>query len=224
MKPVKPIHVMLVDDHIVVRQGLCAILRKDSRFQVVGQAQNGREAVRQARTGAIDVVLMDIGMAALNGFEATRQILADNPAAKVLVLSAHSGRDHVERMIAAGVAGYIDKDSTVEILTQAICEVAQGRKFFSAAIARHLPSKSNPSGGRDGMKKANPAALTRREAEVLQLVAEGATNRQVAAELCVSVKTVEKHRQSLMEKLKIYDTAGLTRYALAAGVIEGKSI
>jgi len=223
MNSLKPINVMLVEDHVLVRQGLCAILRKDSRFQVVGEAQNGREAVRLAQTVAPDVVLMDIGMAALNGFEATRQILADNPETRVLVLSAYSGRDHVERMIAAGVAGYLDKDSTVEILTQAICEVAQGRKFFSAAIARHLPSKSNPSGGRDGLKKPNHAALTHREAEVLQLVAEGATSKKMAAELGISVKTVEKHRHGLMGKLKIHDIAGLTRYALAAGVIERKS-
>lgn len=220
----KQINVLLVEDHAVVRQGLCAILTNDNRFKVAGQTQNGREAVPLARTLHPDVVLMDISMANLNGLEATRQILADNPAAKVLILSAHSGREWVERMIAAGVAGYIDKESSAEILTRAIYEVAQGKKFFSAVIARHLRNRPNTPRGRDGLKKANHAALTPREAEVLQLVAEGATNKRVAAELLICVKTVEKHRQGLMNKLDIHDTAGLTRYALAAGVIEGTVI
>jgi DNA-binding NarL/FixJ family response regulator len=220
----KQISVLVVEDHAVVRQGLCAILSNDNRFKVAGQARNGREAVRMVQTQQPDVILMDIGMAALNGLEATQQILGDNPAAKVLVLSAHSGGDNVERMIAAGVVGFIDKESSAEILLQAICEVAQGRKFFSAVIARHLQNNSNTSRGGKRLKKSNRAALTSREAEVLQLVAEGATNKQVAAELSISIKTVEKHRQSLMDKLKIHDIAGLTRYAIAAGVIEGKSI
>ena len=220
----KQISVMLVEDHAVVRQGLCAILSNDSRFKIAGQAQNGREAVKLVRIQQPDVVLMDIGMANLNGLEATRQIIADNRSAKVLILSAHTGRDNVERLVAAGVAGYIDKESSAEIVTQAIYEVAQGRKFFSAAIARHLPDNPNMPRGRDGLKKSNPAGLTRREAEVLQLVAEGATNKQVGVELSISIKTVEKHRQGLMDKLKIHDTAGLTRYAIAAGVIEGQSL
>jgi DNA-binding NarL/FixJ family response regulator len=219
----KQINVMLVEDHAVVRQGLCAILSNDRRFKVAGQAQNGREAVQLVRTLQPDVVLMDIAMATLNGLEATRQILADNPAAKVLVLSAHSGPDNVERMIALGVAGFIDKESSAEILIQAICEVAQGRKFFSAVIARHLQKSLNPPKGRDGLKKANYSALTRREAEVLQLVVEGATNKLIAAELSISIKTVEKHRQALMDKLKIHDIASLTRYAIAKGIIEAKS-
>jgi len=213
---------MIVEDHAVVRQGLCAILSKDSRFKVAGQAKNGREAVQLVRTLHPDVVLMDIGMTTLNGLEATRQILADNPAAKVLVLSAHSGRDHVERMIAAGVAGYIDKESSTEILTQAICEVAQGQKFFSTIIARHLHNNSNLQRDEDGLKKANHVALTIREAEVLQLVAEGATSKHIAADLGISLKAVEKHRENLMDKLKIHDIAGLTRYAIATGVIEAK--
>jgi len=220
----KQINVMVVEDHAVVRQGLCAILGNDCRFKVAGQAQNGREAVRLAQTLQPDVVLMDIGMATLNGLEATRQILADNPAAKVLILSAHSGRDNVERMIAAGVAGYVDKESSAEILTHAIYEVAQGRKFFSDVIARHLHENPNTPSGGAGLKKPNHAALTSREAEVLQLVAEGATNKLVAAELSISIKTVEKHRHALMRKLKIHDIAGLTRYAITTGVIEGTSI
>jgi len=214
---------MVVDDHAMVRQGLCAILSKDSRFKVAGQAKNGREAVPLVRTLQPDVVLMDIGMATLNGLEATRQILANNPAAKVLILSAHSDRDYVERLIAAGVVGYIDKESSAEILTKAIHEVAQGRKFFSAIIIQHLHSIANTPTGKDGSKKTNHSALTRREAEVLQIIAEGATSKQIAAELNISIKTVEKHRQGIMDKLKIHDIAGLTRYAIAMGVIEGKA-
>jgi DNA-binding NarL/FixJ family response regulator len=224
MIPLKQINVMVVEDHAVVRQGLCAILSNDHRFKVAGQARNGREAVQMVRAQQPDVVLMDIGMAGLNGLEATRQMLAGNPATKILILSAHSGRDSVERMIAAGVAGYIDKDSSAEILIQAIGEVAQGRKFFSAAIARHLPDHPNTPRGRDGLKKSNHAVLTSREAELLQLIAEGSTSKQVAAELGISIKTVEKHRQGLMDKLKIHDIAGLTRHAIAAGIVEGKTL
>ncbi len=224
MIPKQQITVVLVDDHAVVRQGLCAILNKDSRFKVAGQAQNGREAVQLVRTLQPDVVLMDLGMATLNGVEATRQILAENPTVKVLILSAYSGRDNVERMIAAGVAGYIDKESSADILTQAVYAVAHGRKYFSAVVAKQLHQATEGPGSRGKVKKPNLAALSQREAEVLQLVAEGTTSKEIAVELGISIKTVEKHRQGLMQRLNIHEIAGLTRYALAAGVIEGKVI
>ncbi|MBI3887046.1 MAG: response regulator transcription factor [Opitutae bacterium] len=216
----KQITVLLAEDHSIVRQGLCALLNADGRFQMVGEARTGREAVEQAATLRPEVILMDIAMPVLNGLEATRQILAANPAAKVLILSAHSDDEYIERMTAAGAAGFLEKQTSAEILTKAILEVARGHTYYSPAIAKRLAQGKNRSLDRDGLAKAHGARLTSRESEVLQLVAEGHANKQVAATLGISIKTVEKHRQHLMDKLNIHDTAGLTRYAISAGVIQ----
>jgi DNA-binding NarL/FixJ family response regulator len=220
MSPSKKITVLLAEDHLIVRQGLRTLLETDGDFTVVGQAQNGREAVELAAALRPDVVLMDIAMPVLNGLEATRQILAAYPAAKVVILSAHSDDEYIQRTIAAGVAGFLEKQTSAEILTKAIREVAKGGTFFSPAIAKRLRDDHSRSRDRDGLRKAAATRLTSRECEVLQLVAEGSANKQVAASLGISIKTVEKHRQHLMDKLNIHDTAGLTRYAIATGVIE----
>jgi len=220
MNSPKTITILLAEDHAIVRQGLNALLKADGHFTMIGEAQTGREAVELALKLKPDVILMDIGMPVLNGLEATRQILAANPAAKIIVLSAHSDDEYVERMIAVGVAGFLEKQSSGEILTKAIKEVAKGHTFFSPAIAKRMQAKKNQPRDRDGMQRPNASRLTSRETEVLQLVAEGSANKQVAAELGISIKTVEKHRQHLMDKLNIHDTAGLTRYAISNGVIE----
>ena len=220
MSTPKPITILLAEDHAIVRQGLIALLKLDGSFQLVGEAKTGREAVALAQSLRPDIILMDIAMPVLNGLEATRQIRAANPAAKVIVLSAHSDEVYVEKMIEAGVAGFLEKQSSAEILTKAIHEVAKGRSFFSPAIARRLQSNPSKPRDRDGLLKANATRLTSRETEVLQLVAEGSANKQVAAELGISIKTVEKHRQHVMDKLNIHETAGLTRYAIAQGIIE----
>jgi DNA-binding NarL/FixJ family response regulator len=222
MIPPKQVTVMLAEDHAIVRQGLSALLKADGQFLMVGEARNGREAVEMAQTLRPDVILMDIAMPVLNGLEATRQILTANPAAKVVILSAHSDDEYIERMSTAGVAGFLEKQTSAEILTKAIREVAAGRTFFSPSIAKRLRDRQNKPRDRNGMLKANGSRLTSRETEVLQLVAEGSANKQVAAELKISIKTVEKHRQHLMDKLNIHDTAGLTRYAIAEGVIESR--
>ena len=220
MTTAKPITVLLAEDHAIVRQGLSSLLRADGHFLVAGEARTGREAVEMARTLRPDVILMDIAMPVLNGLEATRQILAADPAAKVVVLSAHSDDVYVERMNEAGVVGFLEKQTSAEILTKAIREVVAGHTFFSPAIAKRLRDDQSKPRSRDGLLKAHGARLTSRESEVLQLVAEGSANKQVAAELGISIKTVEKHRQHLMDKLKIHDTAGLTRYAIAQGIVE----
>jgi DNA-binding NarL/FixJ family response regulator len=220
MSATHPITVLLAEDHAVVRQGLCALLNADGGFQVLGEARNGREAVQLARSLRPDVILMDIAMPMLNGLEATRQIRAANPAAKVVILSAHSDDEYIERMTAAGAVGFLEKQTSAEILTKAIREVAAGHTYYSPTIARRLLDDRNEPRNREGLVKATGHRLTSRETEVLQLVAEGSANKQVAAKLGISIKTVEKHRQHLMDKLKIHDTAGLTRYAMSAGVIE----
>jgi len=217
MNPPPLISVLLVEDHAVVRQGLSSLLRIDGHFQVVGEAHTGREAVTMAKALRPDVILMDIAMPVLNGLEATRQILADRPTARILILSAHSDDEYLERSANAGVAGFLEKQTSAEILTKAIREAAKGNVFFSPSIAKRLKreaDKRTTSPGR-ASKQLSP-----RESEVLQLVAEGGTNKQVAAVLGISIKTVEKHRQSLMDKLQIHDTAGLTRFAISSGVIE----
>ncbi len=216
----KLITVLLAEDHAVVRQGLSALLNVAGLFKLVGEARNGREAVDQALALKPDVILMDIAMPVLNGLEAARQILAANPAARVIILSAHSDDEYIKRTSEVGVAGYLEKQSSAEILTKAIIEVAKGRTYFSPAVAKRLRDQQNLPRDRDGFLRPNASRLTSRETEVLQLVAEGSANKQVAAALGISIKTVEKHRQHLMDKLNIHDTAGLTRHAIAAGIIE----
>jgi DNA-binding NarL/FixJ family response regulator len=216
----KKITVLLAEDHAVVRQGLHTLLEAGGLFEVVGQAQTGREAVELAAALRPDVILMDIAMPILNGFEATRQVLAENPAAKVLILSAHSDDEYIERMTAVGAVGFLEKQTSAEILTKAIREVAAGKAFFSPSIAKRMVEARKRSQDRDGMAKPNAVRLTSRENEVLQLVAEGQANKQVASTLGISIKTVEKHRQHVMDKLNIHETAGLTRYAIAQGIIE----
>ncbi len=220
MTPPKQITVLLAEDHAVVRQGLSALLKMDGNFQMVGEAKTGREAVTMARSLRPDVILMDIAMPVLNGLEATRQILAADPSARVLILSAHSDDGYIERMNAAGVRGFLEKQTSAEVLTKAIREVAAGKTYFSPSIAKRLHAQANSPRDRDGVVKAQGNTLTPREREVLQLVTEGFANKQIAGELGIAVKTVEKHREHLMSKLDIHDTATLTRYAIAAGIVE----
>ncbi len=218
----KKISILLSEDHAIVRQGLCKLLETAGNFAVVGQAQTGREAIQLAAELRPDVILMDIAMPELNGLEAARQILNVNSAAKIIMLSAHSDDGYVERARAVGAVGFLEKQTSAEILTQAIDEVARGKTFYSPIIAKRLADGKRRAVDRDGQVKANATRLTSRETEVLQLVAEGQANKQVAGTLGISIKTVEKHRQHLMDKLNIHDTAGLTRHAIATGVIESR--
>jgi len=220
MTSAKNITVLLAEDHAVVRQGLRTLLETEGHFDIVAEAETGREAVDMTARFHPNVILMDIAMPVLNGLEATRQILAADPAAKVLILSAHSDDAYIERVTAVGAAGFLEKQTSAEVLTQAIREVARGKSFFSPAIAKRIADGRNRSLDRDGLHKPDGKRLTSREAEVLQLVAEGQANKQVAATLGISIKTVEKHRQHVMDKLNIHETAGLTRYAVAQGIIE----
>ena len=209
----KRITVLLAEDHLVVREGLRALLKAESDIEVVGEARDGRRAVQLTRTLLPDVVIMDIAMPLLNGLEATRQILKVLPATRVLILSAHSDDEYVEQTIALGAAGYLIKQTSADLLARAIRDVHAGKTVFSPAISRRLLDRRQRS-------PARVLRLSPREMEVLQLIAEGKANKQSAAEMGISIKTVEKHRQNLMGKLDIHDTAGLTRHAIAAGVIE----
>jgi DNA-binding NarL/FixJ family response regulator len=216
----KKITVLLADDHAIVRQGLCSLLSTDGDFVVVGQARNGREAVQMARQLRPTVILMDIAMPVLNGLEATRQILAENPSAKVVILSAHSDEEYVERMRAEGASGFLEKQTSGEILTKALHEVAKGNRYFGSSPAERARDNSSKPNYSHGLLRANGPLLSAREAEVLQLTAEGFANKEIATQLGLGIKTIEKHRQRVMAKLDIHDTAGLTRYAVSAGLIE----
>jgi DNA-binding NarL/FixJ family response regulator len=216
----KPITVLLAEDHMVVREGLKNLLDAEGDIEVVGEAANGRQAVMLAQKLCPAVVVMDLAMPLLNGLEATRQILKALPRTRILILSAHGDDAYIEQVTALGAAGYLLKQTSASILASAVREVESGKTFYSPSIAKHLRNQYEESPNRLALLKKKGVHLTSREAEVLQLIAEGQANKQVASELGISVKTVEKHRQGLMQKLDIHDTAGLTRYAIAAGMIE----
>jgi DNA-binding NarL/FixJ family response regulator len=215
----KRIAVLLAEDHQIVREGFRSLLEHERDIEVVGEAETGRQAVQLTRKLRPAVVVMDIAMPLLNGLEATRQIRRDFPDTKVLILSAHSDDAYVQQVAALGAAGFLLKQTSSHILANAIREVQKGNTYFNGPIARRVREHSQkPAAEGPFHKKAN--RLSSREVEILQLIAEGKPNKQVAAELGVSFKTVDKHRQHLMSKLDIHDIAGLTRYAIAQGIIE----
>lgn len=214
----KRITVLLADDHMIVREGLRRILELDPELEVVGEAQDGRQAIAMALRLRPMVVLMDIAMPQLNGLEATRQLLKAIPGSKVLILSAHGEDAYVLNATEAGAVGFLFKQSSAHEAAQAIKGVAKGGTFFSRSQA--LPATASPASARQIGLRAKAAQLTSREMEVLQLIAEGKGNKQTAAALGIGIKTVEKHREHVMKKLDIHDTAGLTRYAIGAGIIE----
>lgn len=209
----KKLSILLVDDHPVVRQGLSALLNLENDMQVVAEADNGRAAVALARQKLPDVIIMDLSMPLLNGAEATRQIHQTLPSAKVLVLSSYADDEFVERMLQAGAAGYLTKETAAGELVRAIRQVHTGNNFFSTPIAQRLRQRAETARAEGAPVKIVPD-LTIRQAEILQLIAEGLANKQIAAEIGISIKTVEKHRQQLMKKLGVHEIAGLTRYAI----------
>jgi len=216
----KRITVLIAEDHTIVREGLRALLEVEGDIEVVGEAQTGRQAVQLTKRLRPGVVVMDIAMPLLNGLEATRRILKAVPATRVLILSAHGDDEYIRQVVMLGAAGYLVKQTSADLLSRAIREVQKGNTFFSPSITNRLHSLSLESPDGRGVLKKKKAGLSSREVEVLQLIAEGKANKQVARELGISIKTVEKHRQHLMSKLDLHDTAGLTRYAIAAGIIE----
>ena len=216
----KKISILLADDHTIVREGFRKMLEMEDDLEVCEEAQDGRQAVVLAKKFHPDVVLMDIAMPLLNGLEATRQLLKERPLTKVLMLSAHSDDAYVQNAMDSGAMGFLLKQTSAHEVCRAIREVHAGKKFFTASIAKRQGALNPQTLNRAGVHKKKNVDLTSREMEVLQLIAEGKANKETAAELGIGIKTVEKHREHLMEKLDIHDTAGLTRYAISAGIIE----
>jgi DNA-binding NarL/FixJ family response regulator len=214
----KKLTILLADDHTVVRQGLRALLAAEQDFEIVGEAENGREAIALAKRTRPDVVLMDVAMPMLNGAEATRRILENSPGTRIIVLTSYGNDECVAQLLRAGASGYLIKQTATNELPRAIREIRRGNNFYGSAIAKRLRELEPMASAHDGHCR-KPNELTARELEVLQLVAGGRSNKEAALELGISIKTIEKHRQQVMNKLNIHEVAGLTRYALAKGIV-----
>lgn len=206
-----PIRILIADDHAVVREGIRHVLESDAGFRVIGEATNGAEAVALAQSLLPDVVVLDLSMPELSGLEATMQIRAALPASAILVLSIHDHEEYVLQSVRAGAQGYLRKDSSPAELREAVRTVAEGGSYFSAPVARTLSAALR--------NEARTASLTGRERAVLVQIAGGATNKQIATALGISVRTVESHRETLMKKLGLRGAASLTRFAIDAGLL-----
>ena len=212
------VRILVADDHGVVRKGLRLILERHEGFEVVGEAADDREAVRLSEELMPNLVIMDIGMPQLNGIDATAQIVHRNPRVGVIILSMHSDEGYIVRALSAGAKGYLLKDSAEEDLVQAVRIVAQGRPFFSPKITQTLLDDYVRQLRQKGLQDSYDL-LTEREKEVLQLLAEGKSNKEVATILDLSVYTVETHRTNLMQKLNLHNTAEIVLYAVRKKII-----
>ena len=211
--------VLLAEDHTIVRKGLRSLLDKETGIEVVGEAEDGREAIVKAEELHPDVVVMDIAMPGLNGLEATRQIKKRFPDMKILILTMHANEEYILQSLKAGASGYLVKKAAPAELISAINAVHKGNSFLSPSISRtvideYIRRSKEISEGEEGFEQ-----LTVREREVLQLIAEGRKTREIAELLYISIKTVETHRAHIMNKLDIHSTAELTRYAIRKGII-----
>jgi len=218
-----PIRVLLADDHELVRAGFRALLASMSDVDVVAEAQDGRAALELVALHQPDVVLMDITMPGLNGLEATTRIVKDFPRTRVIILSMHASEDHVLLALRKGASGYLLKGARLAELDLAVRSVARGEIYLSPAASKHIPTDYLQRGGEPKAVAVGEFRLidrlTGRQREVLQLIAEGRTVKQIAQILGISVKTAETHRAQIMERLDIHDLAGLVRFAIRAGII-----
>ncbi len=213
--PKQTIRVLLADDHPIVRKGLAEVLSRQPHLTVVGEAEDGRQAVQKARELRPDLVLMDIDMPNMNGFTAAETLRAEQPRTRVILVSMYNNPEYVRRIMQAGARGYVLKSSPLEELLQAVELVQSGEVFFSPAVARLALNQFV----RPVTEDAQQNSLTNREREVLTAIAEGLSNKEIACRLNVGVRTVETHRERVMRKLNIHSVAGLTRYAIARGLV-----
>lgn len=207
------IKVLLAEDHTIVREGIKSLLASQGNISIVGEASDGREAVEMARRLLPDLVIMDISMPLLNGLEATRQIREKLPQCKILVLTVHDNREYVHQILKAGASGYLVKKTAASTLFEAIQAVYQGEAFFSPSISKILMEDFIEKRGED------EEPLSPREREILQLVAEGRSNKEISEILCLSVKTIESHKENIKRKLGIQDHAGMIKYAIRKGLV-----
>jgi DNA-binding NarL/FixJ family response regulator len=212
--------VLLVDDHALVRAGMKALISGFPGFEVVGEASDGREALMQARALEPDIVVMDIAMPGLNGFDATARLRRSLPGCAILIVSMHTVERYVIEAFQAGASAYVIKDAAPEELELALVEVARGRRYLSSSLSPELRGdRIRPASMRAPPAAGGDGALTSRQREILQLIAEGRSTREIGERLCISIKTVETHRAQLMQRLGIFDVAGLTRHAIRVGLV-----
>jgi DNA-binding NarL/FixJ family response regulator len=212
------IRVLIADDHKIMLAGLRSLLEKQTDFEVVGEADNGRKAVQMAQEKKPDVVVMDVSMPDLNGIEATNQIIESLPETRVIALSMHSDKRFVMGMLRAGASGYLLKDCASQELANAIVQVAGGKKYLSPEITGVVIDDFLLGGGSSEEVAIAASQLSPREREVLQLIAEGWSTKQIASHLYVSIKTIETHRRQIMKKLDLHSIADLTKYAIREGL------
>ena len=219
MTPKKKIRVLVADDHNLVRAGIISLLANQEDIEVVGEAANGKEAVDKVKSMKPDIVLMDITMPVMDGIKASQQVGKVSPSTRVLVLTQYEQEEYIRRVMNSGVSGYILKSSLVDDLTTAIRTVHCGKRFITPAVSEKLMDAyiKNSTGSR-GSKPF--VQLTNRETEILQQVAEGLSNLQIATKLSISVRTVEFHRTNIMEKLGVHETASLVKYAIVNKLID----
>ncbi|MCB1905172.1 MAG: response regulator transcription factor [Gammaproteobacteria bacterium] len=207
--------ILVVDDHKIVREGLRSLIEDDGSHEVVGEASNGREALKLARQLNPDLVIMDVAMNEMNGIDATRQLTRTMPEVKVLVLSMHSDSRYVKQMLEAGAMGYLVKENAFEEIAAALCSVLAGRLYVSPQASGSILQDIALGQLQEG-EEGSP--LTAREKETLQMIAEGHSTAEIAERLFVSVKTVETHRKKIMDKLDLRSVAELTKYAIREGI------
>jgi two-component system response regulator NreC len=215
--PPKVKRAIIADDHRIMREGLRSLLEKTGEFECIAEADDGYQAVMLATELRPDVVIMDIAMPNLNGIEATRQIKTALPEVEVVVLSMHATRNYVLQVLQAGASAYLLKDSAFEELSTALLAISRGGMYLSPAITK-TAALANLKGGSSGGLAGQAEQLTKRELQVLQLIAEGRSTKDIAARLALSVKTVETHRKQIMDKLEIRSIAGLTKYCIREGL------
>lgn len=209
------IRVLLADDHTIVRKGLCALLEEESDITVSCEAEDGREALQKAMEYQPDVIVMDIGMPSLNGLDAVKSIKKTMPDVKVLILTMHENEEYIYEALKNGVSGYLIKKSAPRDLVNAIRLAYKGESFLSPSISTKVINRFIRKDGRAGeQERLQEMPITAREREIIQLVAEGRANKEIAAELGISIKTVKNHRSNLMEKLDLHNTAEITQYAI----------
>ena len=214
-----PLRVLLAEDHTLVRKGIRAVLRQVGWIEVIAEAADGREALDLARRHGPDVVVMDIAMPGLNGLEATARITKESPRTRVLILSMHATEEYVAQALRAGAAGYLLKGADVPEFELALKAVARGETYLTPTVSKHVVDEYLRRVGEPGVLDL----LTPRQREILQLVAEGLSSKEIAQRLHLTVKTVETHRSEIMHRLDIHDVAGLVRWAIRAGVVSPES-
>jgi DNA-binding NarL/FixJ family response regulator len=213
------VRIVLAEDHTILREGLRALLTADPDFEIIGEAADGREAVRFVEKQIPDLILMDLSMPRMTGMDAIREIKKRYPQTKIIALTVHKTEEYLRTTLQAGADGYVLKDATHEELMMAVESVLKGKTYLSPGVSGRV-IEGYLEGKESQMPPSTLGLLSQREREVLKLIAEGYKNKEIATDLCISLKTVEKHRANLMKKLDLHNAAALTAYAIEQGLVE----